>query len=130
MSTTAALALIATTVFTACFLGLSTIDKCTQRAGQILNGVQDGVPISMDYRKILVFQSFVPPMANMLFLNVFDAIVMLGVACSVGPDSMVRWMAYATLIFHGAAALQWLGNASISVAFFFSLQRKVEADRP
>jgi hypothetical protein len=61
----------------------------------------------------------------MAFLNLFNAVVMWGVAGSVA-DSSIRWMAHAALLFHGIAAVSWLGSTFIGVRYVLGQLRKAE----
>jgi hypothetical protein len=123
MSNAAALGLIIATLFTTNILAFWTLDRCTTRVGQVINGVHDGIPISTDFRRLMVFQNVLPAMANIAFVDVLGAFVMMGAAQSVSPDAGIQWIAYAASLWNVVAAVQWLVGGGILVLYLTSVIR-------
>jgi len=124
MSTVAALALVVATVSLVMYLALPTMERARVLAVEILSGSVAGMPMSLEFRRLTVYQGFLWQYLNMMFFNVFGALVMWGVAVHV--EGSIRWIAYATLVFHGLAAVQWLGAAAIAILYLRSKLREQE----
>ena len=54
------------------------------------------------------------------------AIVMWGLADHV--EGSTRWVVHATLVFHGFAAVQWLGAAVIAILYILGKLREQERE--
>ena len=126
MSNFSALALIIATLFTTNVLAVWTLDRITTRAGQIFTGVVEGIPISTEYRRLLIFQNVLPAAANMAFVDFIGAFVMIGAVQSAGPASNVRWIGYVGALWNVVAGVQWLLLGGLSVLFLRSVVREAE----
>lgn len=124
MSTAAALALIVATVSLVMFLALPTMQKAKVLAAEILNGSVAGMPVTLEFRRIAIFQAFLWHYLNMALLNLFGALVMWCVANQV--EEGIRLVAYAALVFHGFAAVQWLGASVIAILYLLGKLRERE----
>ena len=72
MSTDAALALVVATISLVMFLALSTMDKAKTLAVEILTGSVAGMPMSLEFRRLAVFQGFLWNYLNMMFFNLLS----------------------------------------------------------
>ena len=128
MSNFAALGLIIATLFTTNVIAVWTLDRCTTRAAQVLNGVHEGMPMPTEFRRFLIFQNVLPAMASVAFLDILGAFVMLGAARSLPPDAGIQWIAYAASLWNVLAAFQWLVGGGILVLYLVSVVRSSESN--
>jgi len=127
MSTVAALALILTTMSLIVHFAMLAMGKLKTDLREIITGVFDGMPMSLEDRRMWLIAGPTWIYANMAILNAFFAMVMWGVAVNVERTD-VRWIAYAALVFHGFAAINWLGNLFIGTSYALRKLREQERD--
>ena len=127
MSTAAALALILATMSLIVHLAFLAMTKLRDQNLEIITGVFDGMPMSLEDRRMALIMGPTWIYVNMAILNAFFAMAMWAVAVHV-ERADVRWIAYAALVFHGAAALNWLGNLVIGTSYVLRKLREQESD--
>ncbi|MBT8467157.1 MAG: hypothetical protein KJN97_00300 [Deltaproteobacteria bacterium] len=127
MSTVAALALILTTMSLIVHFAMLAMGKLRTQNLEIITGVFDGMPMSLEDRRMALIMGPTWIYVNMAILNAFFAMAMWAVAVHVERTD-VRWIAYAALVFHGVAALNWLGNLVIGTSYVLRKLREQESD--
>lgn len=124
MMNLAALARVVATISITMALAQSSIEKAKDQATEILTGTTKwGGALSHDARRLYIFQGFLWTFLNMMLLNLINALVLYGVAETLG-DSPVRWIVFAGLAFNDLAAVQWLMNTPVAIHWLNSKIRE------
>ena len=120
MSDSTALSIILAAMIASTYVGIWTGDKLAKRAIEIVTGVASGVRLSTSDRWMIVYNIVVPACIALWALSIIDALAMYYIADAVG-ESRVRYLAYATAVLSGAAALQWLAGIPVALFYFKSV---------
>jgi hypothetical protein len=127
MSVSTGIALIIGDILVICFLYFYLSVHANKYGNQILTGVVEGIPVSTDYRWIILYWhwfGFAFGAVSCAFLGV---IVNLTIARHA-PHQDVETVAYAVAFLSGMACIGWLSSIFVEFVHYRSVIKQGEAD--
>jgi hypothetical protein len=125
MSNTTAIALITVNFLAAIFCYQYQTKLANDVGEEIETGVLQGIPISTNYRRILLYQIWVGYGLGAVVCGIFAAIVNIRIAALV-DDVDLQTVAYVAAVAGGLAAFSWVANGVLSLTHYRSVIRQAE----
>jgi hypothetical protein len=127
MSNPTAIALI-TANFMPLFFIYHYITKLANDLGaEIETGAVKGIPISANYRRIMLYQIWVGYGLAAFVCGIFAAILNIRIAAKV-DDVDIKTLAYVAAVIGGVGAFAWVANGVLALIHYRSTIRQAEAD--
>ncbi len=127
MSTSAAIALIIATFFLGGLSFFWLAKLANDVAAEIVTGVVRGVPVSMKYRRLLLYQTWVNLALASLAFVAFSVAAALKIA-DYAPDPGVKPLAYLAVFIGAATALASLPTYATEFVAFRSMLAEAKRD--
>jgi hypothetical protein len=127
MATSTALALIIAN-FLPLFFCFHYISKLANDVGaQIETGVLQGIPTSIEYRRMMLYAIWVGYGLGAVTCGIFAAILNIRIAACV-DDADIRAAAYVAAVIGGVGALAYTANGVLALIHYRSTLRQAEAN--